>query len=827
MSKKSKQNHAITGIVEDLSFSDTDVWLWVRMPPSEYEFLDYSAREILAHDFDISLSNLLVSDEKPMEFQLIVSSRPFATDKWVRELYSRNLRNNPSEELPSFLAEMHDRVEAFNFREKIVYLGVNVGRRSDYSPSKQFAALGDTSISKILNQFSGIVDENISEKEFDYWDSRAKGMRSSLLTSRIKAQQVRSEEIAYLIRKNFYPAMESPSEDYLSIGDDQRWGAGEIGTLVDAELENNPRWLKITQMIDGEIQTGYRATLCFSKFPAVILYPEKSPWMHYASHLPFSVDMYSRFTLEPTRKVRREVDRKLKEAKDQAMNQTSAGGNISLAVQEQLLLGEELEFALGKDSTPWVYGRHRIVVEASTVEELKERAQGVIDHYKGLDILVVWPTGDQLNLLKEALPSDKVRVKSYWQRQDLSIISTGVPAGTGTTGDKVELMSDGTMGGWLGPYIGYTTGNTQEPVFLSPHSSVAKNRSPGISITGESGSGKTFCALTVTYEMALSGVWTVFVDPKGDALRMQGMPGLERAQFLDLKDGNEGLLDPFTMTDEIGQAKELAYETLTLLSGGRKNISHTAENELLKAIDAISQNDDPSLGKVVDYLISNKLPEAEALGRRLKSMANLPFARLCFSSGDKRRKLRIDSPLTVITLLGLDLPDADSAESASPTLGNQLALGVMYLLTSFIRNLMTNSNKSQAKALMIDEAWAITSTQQGVKLINQVARMGRSHNTIIGLVSQNSKDFNAGVKNAISTRIVFRSKAGEEIDAILDYLELPNEQGTRDVVAGLNTGECLIKDSAQPSRISRVRIDGWNPIMNDAFQTNPTLRSER
>jgi len=44
------------------------------------------------------------------------------------------------------------------------------------------------------------------------------------------------------------------------------------------------------------------------------------------------------------------------------------------------------------------------------------------------------------------------------------------------------------------------------------------------------------------------------------------------------------------------------------------------------------------------------------------------------------------------------------------------------------------------KAIFLDEAWAVTSTPEGAKLVPEVSRMGRSRNTALILVSQNAGD---------------------------------------------------------------------------------------
>jgi DNA helicase HerA-like ATPase len=157
------------------------------------------------------------------------------------------------------------------------------------------------------------------------------------------------------------------------------------------------------------------------------------------------------------------------------------------------------------------------------------------------------------------------------------------------------------------------------------------------------------------------------------------------------------------------------------------------------------------------------------------------------------------------------------------TNANFLAVAIMYLLASFTNQLMRNANKAQPKAIVIDEAWAITSTSQGAKLVDEVARMGRAHNTALLLISQNAGDFlDERIKNSISTKFAFRA-SGTEIDNVLHYLELEPSDLNREYVRQLTTGECLMKDWS--GRVARVAIDSWDSARANAFETNPLARN--
>lgn len=819
---------SITAIENDLTFSKRDVYLWVKLKGTHYEFKSQDERESIVTNFTLALANILDSDENELEAHLFVTSKRYDTNRWLSNFHRAVDKDNPTPYFSEYTSKMAAHIESYEFREKNVFLGINIGTRQQYNPRK--TAFKIPFIDDIINAISGEVDEYITKEELEFWEDKARLVRFSLLNGEVETEPVTSAELVYSIRKNMFPGMRMPSTEDLNITESQSWGAGELQTLTDADVVHTPRWLEITQLIDGEEKTGYRATLCMVKFPEVMAYPDKEPWIHSASLLGFPVDIYSRFSIIPSAKVKKQVGNKIKEVKDQATNMTSAGGQLNLEVEENMRLGQYLDYALGKDDTPWLYGRHRVVVEASSVNELKERCKAVIEHYKKLGILVIWSTGDQLSLMQESMPNDRIRLASYYQRHELNIMGAGVPAGTGGTGDIVLRDEGGKEKGWLSSYIGYTTSRIIEPVFLSMHSALNRDRPPGLVITGEPGSGKSQTAFTLTYGMVQSGVKCIYIDPKVDALPLASLPGCEDTAVIDLQESPEGILDPFVLGQTDGERIDLVSSTIEMLVGGRSEISHLASSELSKAIKIVLRNRMPSLNQVVEILLTSKTPDANALGERLSLIRQMKYANLCFA--ERRRDnpnpteaLNLDSRLTIITLLGLDMPSSQTPREDYDH-RNYLAIAILFLLTSFARKMMISPNpedKYRPKAIIIDEAWAITSTAQGSKMVLETARMGRSLNTAIVLVSQNASDFLAeGVTNSVSTKMAFRARDSKEISNVLDFFELPDNRGNRAVVNDLETGQCLLKDSE--GRIARVKIDTWDNQQKIAFETNPASK---
>jgi AAA-like domain len=802
---------------DDLLLSETHAWTWLKLPSVPYEFLQADARRAYVDQFALALSALVTGNE-PVEMHLRVVFRDFPVADWYAQLLERADGYGPAPGWQAYADQMADHMEHSGFLAKEVYLGVNLGQRSvsDTTKFDPWDILGP--LKKIVRGTENVLaslDDTISDSELARWRAKADDVRRSLQGSHLRAVTASANEVAWLISKPLWPTMDPPAPTSTP---GNQWDRGSLNSLVDTTITNGRRYLQVDQMADdGTIVPGYTATLCFSRFPDVLVFPDQEPWIHFAATLAFPVEFSSRFLVVPANKVAKDVSRKLADAKDQSAHIAETGAGVPLAVQEQLNTATLLEYTVTKDRVPWIYGRHRLIVTADSPEQLAARCKTTIEHYRDLSIDVVWPTAEQFDLLCEALPGDKVRSRAYYQRQDLRLLGGGMTTASSEVGDQ---PSGGR--GWSGPLVGDTTSRVRHPVFFSPHLGIALNNPPGVAITGSPGGGKSFFAFTLAYQMAMQGVWTIYIDPKADAKPIVNLPGLGEPKLFDLRAGNDGMLDPFSLGDTRSESTLLALETMRLLLGG--NLTEDREEALVLAIEQVAGEPSPSLGKVVDLLSANQTSAgARNLGAVLRTIRELPFARLCFAN-QGGAKIRPEDGLTIITLLGLDLPAAN-ANTDDYSYENRLAVSVMYLLTRYARRLMLNLDKSHPKAICIDEAWAITSTPQGAKLIPEVARMGRSHNTALVLVSQNAGDLmEESVTNSISTKFAFRSKTAGEIKDVLELLGIADTEPHRQAVRDLNNGECLVQDIF--GRVARVQIDPWNAQMREAFDTNPETRGK-
>jgi hypothetical protein len=279
--------------------------------------------------------------------------------------------------------------------------------------------------------------------------------------------------------------------------------------------------------------------------------------------------------------------------------------------------------------------------------------------------------------------------------------------------------------------------------------------------------------------------------------------------------GRAGLLDPFYMVEDPGEKLSLVLEVIDLFVGGLSDDQATAVSPIIK--DVI-KSPNPSLSQVVLELRSvrdNKT--ARNLGSRLDIIAQTAGAKICFAPSGNRKVIKLNRGVTIITLIGMDLPaDADEAKNTNQ---GRLASGILFLVTNFIKRMMHDDTSDSPKELIIDEAWSILASKQGADTIKSVALLGRSKNLSLVLITQSPQHLeHLDIENTISTRFAFRTSNNEAL-AIAKDMNLPDEVGFEKLLLELHNGECLMQDWM--GRYSTVQISAWRKDWQEAFKTNP------
>jgi hypothetical protein len=351
-------------------------------------------------------------------------------------------------------------------------------------------------------------------------------------------------------------------------------------------------------------------------------------------------------------------------------------------------------------------------------------------------------------------------------------------------------------------------------VHFDPLAAAQRNLPTAVAITGAPGGGKTHLAELLLYQLALRGAWGLLIDPKNEAGGLGHLAGLPDVEVLELGPQHEGLLDPYVVAATPAEGGLLAADVLRLLLP--PGLSADQESALLEACRLEAEEPSPCLAGVLHQLAALPAP-APALAVAIRNLAQMPLARLCFAPRGGQL-LRPEGRLLILQLQGVAFPQAGTP-TAEYTVADRLAVAVMYLVTTLAAGL-ADASRAQAKAIVLDEAWALTASRQGRDLVQRLARTGRSKNLALLLVSQNAADFlGPEVQNNFSAKFAFRSTQEDEVLAVLKLLGAEPSLDHVRAIRTLANGECVFADI--DGRIGTMQVDLITAELARAFDTTP------
>lgn len=359
--------------------------------------------------------------------------------------------------------------------------------------------------------------------------------------------------------------------------------------------------------------------------------------------------------------------------------------------------------------------------------------------------------------------------------------------------------------------LGRTSMGKPRPIMFNPQTQIWNREPPGIVISGAPGKGKTYLALALACYSSIGSFATIILDPKGDFMNLRYMNNIiGKVRILNLAEGNKGLLDPFYMADDLGEKTTLALEIIDMLLGG---LSKEQRASISPTIRDVAKLPKPSLALVKDELRMEQNHMAKAIGEELEIISHSQYAKLCFTPGNsKKPTLKLDGTI-IITMPGIEL--RKSTSTSRLTVKERFSNTIFYLITDFLRRIM-HDGSNEPKTLIIDEAWSILSTEGGSRVVEEVARLGRSLNISLILVTQNDSDLKRlNIENTIATRFAFQTSL-EEGKEIIKNINLPD--GMEHVINTLEPGECLFSDFEKRVVTMKVQVP---PEWDKIFRTNP------
>jgi hypothetical protein len=440
-------------VIDNIVFSKTDRWAYYRLSNKVFDFLSNDGRVSMAQQISNALNNLMSDRNDPLECHLIVTSTPVDVDAWESQVKEVSKIWNTSPGFNDYVQAQIQFLKNEEYLKRVAYLGINIGKRRALDLSNtNFLEVGVKGAVDTLKKWWKTVLA-IPSAEIDVDEEKEARQKEInffriLFNGNLQATRCSAEDLLLLIKRQFYPAMPAP---YLDIDHHNRLGPGDLDLELYSAIEKKYRWLAINQQLGEHSVTGYRACLSFTKFPKTIDFPyEGFPFLYLPAKLSLPFTTYARFVLRPSDAMKKELERKKNESKDELKSMAVGQDALDSAVNPNSdvagSLGDiqTMSDMIASDKSPWVEGSYRIVVETPDEEKLRKYCSIVRQQYSDLDINVNWTAGNQVDLFLEQMPGDHLRLKSFNQTTNLAMLSTSGFNFSSDIGDPI-YGSDGDM----------------------------------------------------------------------------------------------------------------------------------------------------------------------------------------------------------------------------------------------------------------------------------------------------------------------------------------------------------------------------------------------
>lgn len=435
---KAKKNKnldiSLQAVIDNIAFSKKDVYAYFKIKSRPYDFVSSSQKIQTALDIGKAFSSIALNSEEETEVALTITHVPIDIDAWKIQIEEQTKDWQKSQNFENYLENQVSYLENENYNKKVAYLAVKIANRGaiDLPNIAQgglveaknyiFNRIDRALFSSGATMVSAEEEASMRKREQDYF--------RILSSNTFEAERATSEEILLLLKRQFYPAMPTP---YLLVDPESRVGPGDIVRETGSHVEKKWNYLKITQMIEEIELEGYRASMVFAGFPKESTYPYSAlpPFLYYSSMLGAPYTSYGRFTLIPASKMKKVVETKKKQQKDEMENYAAGRDNLDSvygqlpadtfqAVDDAQMITE----ILISDSSPWVEGVFRVAVEAEDLESLNKRCTFLKESYNRFGVTLIRTGADQVDAFLEQMPADRIRTTSFTTHANLPLVAT-------------------------------------------------------------------------------------------------------------------------------------------------------------------------------------------------------------------------------------------------------------------------------------------------------------------------------------------------------------------------------------------------------------------
>lgn len=737
----------------------------------------------------------------------------------VQDLYDGGMGNG--EEWAQMWAE---RVDDLGLPERHLMLGVVIEKR------------GGARTGQAARKVNAALDENpdrLSDIEMTDYFQQARRIMKALSTSPLKARMASAESIAWMIsRETARIKNPVPKRGQITGAQMSHLVASKVIPFADhVRLYNEA----------GKVAM-YGAILPIIDFPEEMTVPGEGEWLQTLSdiskiaeigrdedgdvidgYVPVFADASIRFQGVPRRKALKMVDEARRSAKEQRKSaEKHSTGEVSPDIEDAEAKNEALITDIRKSGTSLVTQHPRLVITATTKEELDDNIQAVQNHYLDRGITVGRGEDEQRDLWLEMLPGDTLRVTDLGQTQtDVAFWGSFFWAGS-VVGEKSGGMA------------GYTTGTTTSLFRPSILGGGKRGDRTTTAYVGVSGVGKsTAMGLEIISEM-LTGPGPCHVtmpDFKGD---LTGFSLVAQAMGIDsecIQIGPEyaGAFDMFRVM-EPAKAPGAVQRIFQLQAADARHIDIAASSSLKYAVQEQTESRNPTTYGVIQRMMKDEEKAVREFGQYLADLSKGALGAILLGAPQGKEALTTEPGFWMLQIPNLTLPPSGSDPSDWDA-EQRMSLALMQCVTTYCMSVSSSKELRQMRKLVaVPEVHLMLKAYGGPAFLESIARMGRAFDASLAIDTQDCTSIAEmdGIIEQLQGVRVFRLTSEKQQDAAAKMLGMDPSAQLRSVISSLayaeaddtlHKGLALVMDWR--GEVATVQYDYPSAHIANVMSTNP------
>ncbi|MBC1284865.1 AAA family ATPase [Listeria booriae] len=557
-----------------------------------------------------------------------------------------------------------------------------------------------------------------------------------------------------------------------------------------------------------------------------------------AQKLPFPVELHIKGQFQSNDSVLRKTSVVKTRVKQMKKEQNMAGEDSKDSIHDARYVLNRLENTLGNGKEKFINWVATFVVTGKDKKQCKRRAKQLIRIMGNKNIDCVQPLADQLQLFYKFLHGSSLQFEKNWvQKTTCEAFAENLFGVSNMIGNNIGFYIGRVNHYRMNKSIKESIASSRELVLFHPFIANkgiegAMTDSPHISITGETGKGKSFLVKLLLICLAMLDIQTLYVDPKTEVevwfRKVIDNPEirqkyplfvrlLESFNYVKLNandEANTGVLDPIVMlegTDAFDTAQAIIDQIYNMEN--KDDVKRVFLESLEKVVSQRANGDTVGFIHVIEAMQAHDEVAVKNAGNLLHQQIKNSVLRLNFSDGTVEG-LNLDGKVNILGIEGLDLPDAKTP-SLSYSDAEKKSLAIMIPLAKFCEKFGAR-NKDQETVEIFDEGWMLTTARAGKKLIKSMRRVGRSYNNALVLVTQSVGDVHTEEDNG-NFGVNFAFDEPSERDEILDFLNMEKTEDNEKLLSQMIKGECMFKDIY--GRTGKLAVDCLFEEWAEAFKT--------